>query len=186
MLDELSHKFLENPTEKNAVSILKYTCEKQLFNIGMILGDYLTKLFTYSLELKERYAINAYYGNDYKKAFEIFEEALKFTGIDEQTSFRLLFNQHFSFGHIENDYIKYNKEIVNSIINRPKSDLPRITLSITTCKRFDLFEKTMNSLLQCLDIEMIDNWLCVDDNSSEDDKRKMKELYPFFTFIFKD
>jgi GR25 family glycosyltransferase involved in LPS biosynthesis len=44
----------------------------------------------------------------------------------------------------------------------------------------------MNSILNCFeDIEKIDYWLCVDDNSSEEDRQKMKELYPFFTFYFK-
>ena len=186
MLNELSHKFLDNPNEVNALNILKHTCGNKLYDIGIVMGDFFTRLFPFSLQLMEYYAINAHYGNYHKKSFEIFEEALKFKGLDEQTSFRLLFNQHFSFNHVENDYIQYNRDIVESIINRPQSEIPLVTLSITTCKRFDLFEKTMNSLLQCLDIEMVDNWLCIDDNSSEEDKLKMKEMYPFFTFIFKD
>jgi hypothetical protein len=32
---------------------------------------------------------------------------------------------------------------------------------------------------------MIDEFLCVDDNSSEADRKEMESLYPFFTFIFK-
>ena len=37
---------------------------------------------------------------------------------------------------------------------------------MTTCKRFDLFEKTINSILNCFDVENIDEWFLVDDNSS--------------------
>ena len=44
-----------------------------------------------------------------------------------------------------------------------------ITFTITSCKRFDLFEKTMNSFLNCcIDIERIDKWLCVDQNTTID------------------
>ena len=58
--------------------------------------------------------------------------------------------------------------------------------TVTTCKRFDLFEKTMNSLIHCTkDIDLIGEWLCVDDNSSETDRELMKERYPFFNFIWK-
>ena len=47
--------------------------------------------------------------------------------------------------------------------------------SITTCKRFDLFEKTINSFIQCCkDVLLIDKWLCIDDNSSDTDREKMK------------
>jgi len=44
----------------------------------------------------------------------------------------------------------------------------------------------MNSWLHCCtDLNKIKEWICVDDNSSEEDRKKMKEFYPFFTFIFK-
>ena len=42
-----------------------------------------------------------------------------------------------------------------------------VFLSFTTCKRLDLFEKTVNSLLlYCEDIDTVDYFFCVDDNSS--------------------
>jgi len=61
-----------------------------------------------------------------------------------------------------------------------------ITVTMTTCKRYKLFEKTINSFLNCCkDIEKIDRWICVDDNSSEEDRQRMRDRYPFFTFYFK-
>ena len=186
MLDTLTQQFLQNPTENTANNILQYTYSNKLYAIGIVLGYYFSKIFPYSLCIKESHAVNAYYATEYEKAFDILENALQFRGLNEETSFRVLFNQHFSINHVENRYIDYNQELVNSIKNKPPAELPLITLSITTCKRFDLFEKTMNSLLHCLDVEMVDTWLCVDDNSSEEDKEKMKTLYPFFNFIWKD
>jgi len=61
-----------------------------------------------------------------------------------------------------------------------------VYLTITSCKRYDLFCKTVDSfLLCCKDIDMITGFLCVDDNSSEEDRRQMLEKYHFFKFYFK-
>ncbi len=87
-------------------------------------------------------------------------------------------------------YIYYNNDKIESlnkkIQSRSSEHINKLTLTITTCKRFDLFEKTMNSFINCCkDIELIDRFVCIDDNSSEEDRTKMKELYPFFEFILK-
>jgi tetratricopeptide (TPR) repeat protein len=62
----------------------------------------------------------------------------------------------------------------------------RVMLSITTCKRFDLFEQTVNSILKnWLDLDKVDFFYCVDDNSSNEDRIKMQTQYPFFTYHMK-
>jgi hypothetical protein len=72
------------------------------------------------------------------------------------------------------------KQIKNS------SNAPRVMLTVTTCKRFDLFEQTMNSILKCwLDLDKVDFFFCVDDNSSDEDRLKMQTQYPFFTYHMK-
>ena len=61
-----------------------------------------------------------------------------------------------------------------------------VFLSFTTCKRLDLFEKTVNSLLlYCEDIETVDYFFCVDDNSSFQDREKMRTMFPFMNFILR-
>lgn len=81
---------------------------------------------------------------------------------------------------------KYPQEIVTMLTNTfPRSKVV-ITVTMTTCKRFDLFCATVNSLLNTMeDIHLIDEWIVVDDNSSEEDRKNMKELYPFINFIWK-
>lgn len=72
------------------------------------------------------------------------------------------------------------------VIQNKTKDFPLITLTITSCKRLDLFVKTINSFMQCCkDIHLIDEWFCVDDNSSIEDRLRMQELYPFINFYFK-
>ena len=63
---------------------------------------------------------------------------------------------------------------------------PRVMFSVTTCKRFDLFEQTVNSILKnWLDIDKVDYFFCVDDNSSKEDRLKMQTQYPFFNYHMK-
>jgi len=62
-----------------------------------------------------------------------------------------------------------------------------IAITFTTCRRLDLFKETMNSILNnWVDVDKIDLWFCVDDNSSVADRENMKELYPFVDFYLKN
>jgi GR25 family glycosyltransferase involved in LPS biosynthesis/tetratricopeptide (TPR) repeat protein len=66
------------------------------------------------------------------------------------------------------------------------TDEVKVFFSITTCKRYDLFERTMNSLLRTWrDKDKIDYFFCVDDNSSKADRDKMRKKYPFFKYYMK-
>jgi len=63
---------------------------------------------------------------------------------------------------------------------------PRVMFTVTTCKRFDLFEQTVNSILKnWLDLDKVDYFFCVDDNSSKEDRLKMQTQYPFFNYHMK-
>lgn len=93
--------------------------------------------------------------------------------------------------------------VVNKMINRYKSLLGsaasssltvnakpsvpiKVMLTMTSCKRWDLFEKTVNSLLHTwTDIDKVDYFFCVDDNSSQRDRTKMKATFPFIDFYMK-
>ena len=86
--------------------------------------------------------------------------------------------------------IEYNKPLVARILQHveenKKTGRKNVLYSMTTCKRLDLMQKTLNSFINCCtDILTIDQWICYDDNSSDEDRKKMKELYPFIDFVFK-
>jgi GR25 family glycosyltransferase involved in LPS biosynthesis len=88
-------------------------------------------------------------------------------------------------------YSKYNIENVKNVcfvFNKNKNDVNKeITITTTTCKRLDLFKKTVNSFIECCkDLHLVKEWIVIDDNSSENDRIEMKILYPFITFVFKD
>jgi GR25 family glycosyltransferase involved in LPS biosynthesis len=68
---------------------------------------------------------------------------------------------------------------------QPKEKI-NILLTMTTCKRFELFQKTVNSIVHMwLDLDKVDAWFCVDDNSSEEDRTSMKTLYPWIDYYMK-
>ena len=68
----------------------------------------------------------------------------------------------------------------------PRLSSPQIMLTMTTCKRYDLFERTVNSMLNnWKDLDRIDYFYCMDDNSSEEDRQKMRANYPFFDYYMK-
>jgi hypothetical protein len=72
------------------------------------------------------------------------------------------------------------------IVKRNRNTSPRVIITFTTCKRFDLFQQTVNSILNMwTDIDMIDNWFCVDDNSSEKDRSLMEKNYPWIDYYMK-
>jgi GR25 family glycosyltransferase involved in LPS biosynthesis len=185
-IDNLCFNFLKNKNETNALNLIRFLRTSNNFQIGMIIGNLVSSLYPYCYGILQEYSLCCYYGKEYQRSYDINEKILEMKGIDEEKATFTLFNQHFSINHIDNDFIYYNEEIVKSILNRKSKEFPQITLTITTCKRFDLFEKTINSFLNCcLDLDMIDYWFLIDDNSSTSDREKMKKLYPFFTFYLK-
>jgi hypothetical protein len=70
---------------------------------------------------------------------------------------------------------------------KPKKKQPvRIVLTMTTCKRLDLFTQTMRSILNTwLDIHLVDEFIIVDDNSSQEDIQAMRREFKFARIIQK-
>jgi len=152
----------------------------------MFLGKFFEKQFPHSVSIKNEYALNCFLSQQYEMCFNIFHRVLNMKGIDESLALQTVFNQHFSIDNVANRYIQYDEEKVRQIQARTSSLFPLVTFTITSCKRFDLFEQTVNSFItSCKDLDKIDTWLCVDDNSSEEDREKMRTRFPFFTFYFK-
>ena len=122
----------------------------------------------------------------YQESFNLADEVLKRNQLPE-----ILRMQAENIRDINIDFIKdYSLTYPQNKISKIKKDTvqnPNIMFSITCCKRFDLFEKTINSFINCCnDYHMIDYWYCVDDNSSEEDRIKMNKKYPFFHYQFKN
>jgi GR25 family glycosyltransferase involved in LPS biosynthesis len=193
MFNEFSRNFIETHSVASALILLQTLRNQGYYKTAYIMGKFMLKEFPNSFLIKEEYCLNCFTMNQnsnnteiYHELFDMCNEILSMKCINAEKTSRTMFNQHLCVEHISDRYIRYPSEIVFNLLNKPKTNFPLITFTITTCKRFDLFEKTMNSLLNCCeDINMIDEWICVDDNSSQEDRDKMRTLYPFFNFYFK-
>ena len=147
----------------------------------------------YDWRLKDERAISSYYLKKYQESFDLCQELLHFNNtIDNINRARIEKNSDFCVPYIKDNLTTYNPGLVNRIsqhiknINKNTEKQPLVTFSITTYNRFYIFERTINSFLNCCrDIFLIDKWICIDDNTNSDDRKKMERLYPFFEFIWK-
>ena len=139
----------------------------------------------------EFYAFFSYYTGHYSQSLKIYKHNQYFSK-DEAITQLCDYNIRFSATKVVDDYIQYNPERVQQLVDYFNSDKggkePLVTFTTTTCKRLDLFKKTINSFLTCcLDLTTlgIDKWYVIDDNSTEEDRDEMQRLYPFITLIKK-
>lgn len=185
VLDEKCKMYLKNPNPDTAFDVLnccRYSANGENLKDGLIFGEYFLSQFPLNNFNLVNELGNLYFTDkNYVKAVELYtwltNQKLSF-----EYSNMVLFNLNFSLKNISGTYTDYDNNYQTQFTN----PLPYITLSVTSCKRLNLFEKTINSFLKCcLDKHLISEWICVDDNSSDEDRSTMKKKYPFFTFYFK-
>jgi len=151
--------------------------DKLLKNKSYKLLQILLSQFSTITNFKYYQAEVLYNLQEYEKAYDLYYEMNEYKKSMKCVSKSKIIKDRYSF---------YPKNIIENLKNKNTFG-KKITLVMTTCKRFALFEKTINSFLNCcLDIDLIGDWFCVDDNSSFEDREKMINLYPFITFYFKD
>lgn len=82
--------------------------------------------------------------------------------------------------------ISFEPEKVN--VEKSTEKVDTVTITMTTCKRMDLFKKTFNSFLEnCEDLnKYVVDYILIDDNSSDEDINEIQKLYPFITVIRKN
>lgn len=185
-MDQLAQIFLESQDHQSAMDIVRSARCSGFHHLGALLGKFMEKQFPYSSDIKDEHGINLFYSKKNEKAYFTFKRLLSMRNLSEDVAKRAIFNQHFCIDSVANRYIHYNPNLMRKIRDRKKKSLPKVTVTITSCKRFDLFTQTINSFVNCCkDIHLIDEWFCVDDNSSDTDRQQMQSFYPFINFYFK-
>ncbi len=184
-MEDLCNNFLKDSNEFNAYKLLYELRINNLNNLGVMIGKEFQKMFPKSFYLILEYA-RLWQKIDKYVSYMIYSYILSFKSLSYDSS-NMILNEQIKLidDNILNQFTEYNPDKIKQIQLKKKNIFPLVTLTITTCKRFDLFEKTINSVLNCFDIDKIDYWLCIDDNSSTEDRQKMQKLYPFFEFYFK-
>jgi glycosyl transferase family 25 len=188
MLDTIAAQFLAYGEQVTGLDLMMSARCSGLFHTGVTLGRFLSRQFPSSLRIKTEYALCLHNTGDIEGSYDIFQELLALRGLSHEEAFDIFFNQHFCIDHVEKRYTSYDKNKVREICDRVQitSPFPLVTFSVTSCKRLDLFTQTINSFMACCtDWHMIDRWICVDDNSSTEDRIMMQKMYPFFEFYMK-
>lgn len=171
--------------------LVNFSQTNRKYTLGYFLGKTFSKdTYQENTGFIDNLSICSYYTNNYVESLRLTTFLLENRELDNNLRKRIQNNRQFSVEKVKDNYIEYPNTIVSKITqqqNTSSKDKCKIIFTITTCKRLDLFCITMNSFLNCcLDLDLIDRWICIDDNSAEVDRKKMIELYPFFKFIFKD
>jgi GR25 family glycosyltransferase involved in LPS biosynthesis/glycosyltransferase involved in cell wall biosynthesis len=141
----------------------------------------------YAWRNADELAICAYYTDRMEESFERSCELLEGGSLPTSERARVESNRNVCVPAIQDRFAEYPADLVDQIHRRGSSTDSEVTLTITSCRRPDLFERTVNSFLRCCtDVERIGRWICVDNGSANEDRDRMRELYPFFEFVYTD
>jgi GR25 family glycosyltransferase involved in LPS biosynthesis len=141
----------------------------------------------YAWRAVDELAICSYYAGQHQESFDLSTALLQASSLPESERARVESNRDLCVPWIAEGRCAYQAELVESIRARTADGGvdPEVTVTITSCRRPALFERTVNSFLSCCtDVDRIGRWICVDNGSSEFDRARMRELYPFFEFIY--
>ena len=154
---------------------------EQRFPEALTLGEELLTFLPNLIRLLEEMVLIFYFANQKEKAYRCVERILLLRPVDKNIQSRALFNVRL-FHDLYIDE-QWTPSLTLTDVHRP---VKQIILTVTTCKRFNLFERTVRSFLRsCVDLDWLTTFICVDDNSSASERVLMKKRYPFFKFIWK-
>jgi GR25 family glycosyltransferase involved in LPS biosynthesis/glycosyltransferase involved in cell wall biosynthesis/GT2 family glycosyltransferase len=141
----------------------------------------------YAWRAADELAICSYYVGQHEESFERWTALLKEPSLPEAERARIETNRALCVPAIAEGRCTYEAELIKRVrSNVGKAALePEVTVTITSCRRPELFDRTINSFLSCCtDVDRVGRWICVDNGSSDADRRRMRELYPFFEFQY--
>lgn len=146
----------------------------------------------YSWRSTDERAVCAFHLGLHEEAIGLGDRLLASPALPLEQRDRVLANRNRSAEFTRGRNSVYQPDLVGEVVShveaRHLDTTPAVvTLTITACRRRELFERTVDSFLTCCaDWRRIDRWICIDDGSSEADRALMRTRYPFFEFIMND
>lgn len=184
--ENLLGEFMINASSKSLKKLFDFLIGENLYFILILMSEMLEDIFIYDYEFLYKIAFAYFKCGLFQQSWCILSDILSSLSLTHVYASNVIELQNKIIPQIQSSYNSYPIDSINKIKHNTYA-LPFVTFSITTCKRLELFKKTMNSFINCCkDIHLITHWICVDDNSSSEDRKEMQELYPFFTFYFKN
>ena len=186
---KVHEKFRENATNHNLIELLRVCTSHKECSIPIVLyKDIMNSPFIHDehvlYELAKNLLLSETSSSD---LLEVCSTLLDFPNIKEDIRKNVLKYYYIASSRNIDRYTYYPETTIPRLKQHRDDQLFGVTLVMTTCKRLPLFKDTINSFLNCCsDLHLITDWVIIDDNSSEEDRREMKRLYPFFRYILKD
>jgi GT2 family glycosyltransferase len=141
----------------------------------------------YDWRLADERSVAAFYVGRPRESFDLCTSLLDNPSVPEDDRERVLANRDWAAREVMHETLAYPGAVVDRLARRRRAARPRVTLTITSCRRLELFEQTVDSFLTCCeDVQRIGRFVCVDDGSSPADRRRMQQRYPFFEFVWKE
>jgi GR25 family glycosyltransferase involved in LPS biosynthesis/glycosyltransferase involved in cell wall biosynthesis len=179
--------------------IARYYREAERYDLAYLFADganrveypLADKLFIsrdiYQWRIADELAIASYWSGRYQKSFELCIELLDGPYLPDEHRARITQNRDYSVPLLKDALAEYPAATIARLTREDPSPEADVTVTVTSCRRRDLFETSMNSFLACcLDLDRIARWICIDDRSSEADRQRMRTRYPFFEFVMKE
>lgn len=149
-------------------------------------GALFVETADYDYRALDEQALAAFHAGLPEESFGLSSELLEKRDLPDGDRGRVEANRDLAVPLVKDAFLAYDADLVRRLASRPSPGAGRVTLSVTTCRRLDLFTGTVCSFLNaCEDLDLVDRFLCVDDGSSEEDRAEMRRLFPFFEFVFK-
>jgi GT2 family glycosyltransferase len=186
IIEKYISQFLATGNIHDLLNTIRFLRINKYYYIALFISLQLYPYYSFHHELMNEIAICMHYIGKYEDSWNLYNRIFTINcSLTEDHLKVYSANAASNFKHIFKNPDPVDNTIIQ-LLQTNRTSLNLVTFSITTCKRYDLFEKTMNSFLNnCRDLHLIKRWICVDDNSSEEDRHKMREKYPFFEFVWK-
>jgi hypothetical protein len=144
-------------------------------------GELLSKMTPKDPEIYEELCIAYFHTKQFILSYKCLDMIMLLRPVDTDILNRTVENKIL----FESMYV--TEKWIPPHISNNNHDQPFVTVTITSCKRLPLFLQSMESFMRCVDDKsLFTEFLCIDDNSSEEDRQKMKQEFPFIKYIMKD
>ena len=89
-MENIINNFILNPSEKNAYILVRYFRCLDTHNTTILIGQFLSRLYPDSLNIRSETAISAYYSQQYRLSYDLYSKNLDYPILEEDEINQLL------------------------------------------------------------------------------------------------
>lgn len=186
-MEKLINNFIIDGEVKNIEDLIDKTIEEKKYDLGLKICEYSVDFFPNCINLLLKYSKFLYLNKEYEKSLYILETLVNKTKNDDE--YRIIKKKIEEYNlKVNKIYKNYNSKLITQLSKRKCRDIPFVSFCILTniSKNTDDFKNTINSFINCCqDINLIDEWICIDEGEDKDTISKINDEYPFIQIYVK-